>query len=85
MTPTYPPTLIFTSATAGIKASPQSATFAAGKFAVRGIAQSLAREYGPHGIHVVNAIIDGMINIERSKNIQLDHPEAKISPEAVST
>ena len=82
--PEYPPTLIFTGATAALKASARGATFAAGKFALRAIAQSLAREFGPQGIHVAHAIIDGVIDIEKSKGYDLGHPEAKISPEAVS-
>ena len=67
-----------------MKGSAHLASFAAGKFAMRAVAQSLAREFGPRGIHVVHAIIDGMIDIENSKGYVLDHPEAKISPEAVS-
>ncbi|KAJ9604161.1 hypothetical protein H2200_011684 [Cladophialophora chaetospira] len=81
--PQYPPTLIFTGATAALKASATFLTFAAGKFAVRAIAQSLAREFGPKGIHVAHAIIDGVIDIEKSKNFDLG-PEAKISPDAIA-
>jgi NAD(P)-dependent dehydrogenase (short-subunit alcohol dehydrogenase family) len=55
----HPPTLIFTGATASIKGSAQCASFATGKFAMRALAQSLAREFGPKGIHVSHAIIDG--------------------------
>lgn len=55
-----------------------------GKFAMRALSQSLAREFGPQGIHVVHAIIDGVIDIERTKSYKFDHPEAKIKPEAVS-
>lgn len=80
----YTPTLIFTSATAAMKGSAQCATFAMGKFAMRALAQSLAREFGPKGVHVVHAIIDGVIDIERTKDYKFDHPEAKISPQAVS-
>lgn len=80
----YSPTLIFTSATAAMKGSAQCASFATGKFAMRALAQSLAREFGPQGIHVVHAIIDGVIDIERTKMYKIDHPEGKIKPEAVS-
>jgi NAD(P)-dependent dehydrogenase (short-subunit alcohol dehydrogenase family) len=81
--PEYPPTLIFTSATAAMKGSANCAAFATGKFAMRALAQSLAREFGPKGIHVNHAIIDGVIDIERTKGYKFDHPDAKIKPEAV--
>jgi len=80
----YPPTLIFTSATAAMKGSAYCAAFAAGKFAMRALAQSLAREFGPKGIHVNHAIIDGVIDIERTSHYKFDHPEAKIKPEAIA-
>ncbi|KAI9732115.1 MAG: hypothetical protein M1834_004211 [Cirrosporium novae-zelandiae] len=81
--PEHPPTLIFTGATASVKSSATSATFASGKFALRALSQSLAREFGPQGIHVSHAIIDGVIDLERTKNWVLsDKPDAKISPDA---
>jgi NAD(P)-dependent dehydrogenase (short-subunit alcohol dehydrogenase family) len=52
-------TILFTGATAGVKGFARSSVFAMGKFAVRGLAQSLARELGPAGIHVVHFVIDG--------------------------
>lgn len=82
--PEYPPTLIFTSATAAMKGSAHCASFATGKFAMRALAQSLAREFGPKDIHVTHAIIDGVIDIERTKDWKFPHPDAKIKPEAVS-
>jgi len=82
--PEYPPTLIFTSATAAMKGSANCASFATGKFAMRALAQSLAREFGPKGIHVSHAIIDGVIDIERTKDYKFDHPDAKIKPEAIA-
>ena len=51
---------------------------------MRALSQSLAREFGPKGIHVVHAIIDGVIDIPRTKEWKFDLPDAKISPEAVS-
>jgi NAD(P)-dependent dehydrogenase (short-subunit alcohol dehydrogenase family) len=51
--------IFFTGATAGVKGFARSSVFAMGKFAVRGLAQSLARELGPQGIHVVHFVIDG--------------------------
>lgn len=80
----YPPTLIFTSATAAMKGSAQCSSFATGKFAMRALAQSLAREFGPKGVHVNHAIIDGVIDIERTSHFKFDHPEAKIKPEAIA-
>ncbi|MCJ1324199.1 hypothetical protein MMC10_000861 [Thelotrema lepadinum] len=55
----YPPTLIFTGATASVKGSARFASFATGKWAVRALAQSLGREFGPRGVHVGHAVIDG--------------------------
>jgi NAD(P)-dependent dehydrogenase (short-subunit alcohol dehydrogenase family) len=55
--------MLFTGATAGIKAGPMSAAFGPAKFAVRGLAQSLARDLGPRGIHVAYVNVDGIIEI----------------------
>ncbi len=75
-------TLIFSGATASVKAGPKSAAFAASKFALRGLAQSLARAYGPQGIHIVHTVIDGVIwgpraeqefGMAREKCIDPDH------------
>ena len=82
--PEYPPTLIFTGATASVKGSALCSSFATGKFAMRALAQSLAREFGPRGVHVAHAIIDGVIDIPRTKEWKLEGEDAKISPEAVS-
>lgn len=51
--------ILLTGATAGVKGFPMSAAFAMGKFALRGLAQSTARELGPKGIHVAHFVIDG--------------------------
>src|SRR5271166_2556898 len=53
--------IFFTGATAGVKGFARSTVFAMGKFAVRGLAQSLARELAPAGIHVVHFVIDGAV------------------------
>lgn len=53
--------ILFTGASASVKGYPQSAPFAMGKFALRGLAQSLARELAPQGIHVAHFVIDGAI------------------------
>ena len=79
----HPPTLIFTGATASVKGSAQFGSFAAGKWAVRALSQSLAREFGPQGVHIAHAVIDGVIDILRTKGWMNDQPDAKISPEPV--
>lgn len=68
--------ILFTGATASVKGYPQSAAFAMGKFALRGLAQSMARELAPRGIHVAHFIIDGGIGVAgRSPDTLLD-PDA---------
>lgn len=79
----YPPTLIFTGATASLKGSANFSSFAAGKFALRALAQSLAREFGPKGVHVSHVIVDGVIDIPRTKAWQFEHEDAKLDPDAV--
>ncbi|KAH9203105.1 hypothetical protein DL95DRAFT_248975, partial [Leptodontidium sp. 2 PMI_412] len=61
----YPPTLIFTGATAALKGGSGLSAFAMSKFGIRAMSQSLAREFGPKGIHVSHAIIDGIIDTEK--------------------
>lgn len=76
-------TIIFTGASAGVKGFAQSATFAMGKFAQRGLAQSMARELHPQGIHVAWVNIDGGIcNPGRSN--PPDNPDALLQPEAIA-
>lgn len=79
----HPPTLIFTGATASVKGSANFAAFATGKFALRALAQSLAREFGPKGVHVSHVIIDGVIDIPRTKAWTFEHEDAKLDPDAV--
>jgi NAD(P)-dependent dehydrogenase (short-subunit alcohol dehydrogenase family) len=57
--------IVFTGASASVKGYAQSAPFAMGKFALRGLAQSMARELHPKGIHVAHVVIDGGIRSER--------------------
>lgn len=54
--------ILFTGATAGVKPFPSSAAFGPAKFALRGLAQVLARDLGPQGIHVAYINVDGMID-----------------------
>lgn len=66
MEPAGKGSIFFTGASASVKGFAQSAPFAMGKFALRGLAQSMARELGPKGIHVAHFIIDGGIAGTRS-------------------
>jgi NAD(P)-dependent dehydrogenase (short-subunit alcohol dehydrogenase family) len=59
--------LLFTGATAGVKAGPRSLAFGPAKFALRGLTQSLARDLGPKGIHVAWINVDGIIDIPRTR------------------
>jgi NAD(P)-dependent dehydrogenase (short-subunit alcohol dehydrogenase family) len=58
-------TILFTGATAAVKASANFAAFAAGKHGLRAVAQSMAKELGPQGIHVAHLVIDGVIDVPR--------------------
>jgi NAD(P)-dependent dehydrogenase (short-subunit alcohol dehydrogenase family) len=58
-------TLLFTGATAALRGGARFAGFAVGKFGLRALAQSLARELGPQGIHVAHVVIDGVIGTGR--------------------
>lgn len=82
--PQHPPTLIFTGATAAMRGGANFASFSTGKFGMRSLSQSLAREFGPKGIHVVHSIIDGVIDIPRTKGWKFDAPDAKIDPKAIA-
>jgi NAD(P)-dependent dehydrogenase (short-subunit alcohol dehydrogenase family) len=77
--------MLFTGATAGVKAGPRSIAFGPAKFAMRGLAQSLARDLGPRGIHVVWINIDGGIDIPR---VRQGNPHFKdedlLKPEAIA-
>ena len=65
--------IFFTGATAGVKGFANSSAFAMGKFGLRGLAQSLARELHPKGIHIAHFIIDGGIGKKSSNNYQQHH------------
>lgn len=75
--------IFFTGATAGIKGFALSAPFAMGKFALRGLAQSMARELGPRGIHVAHFIIDGGIAGTRGGRDPGDD-DKWLSPQAIA-
>ena len=75
--------ILFTGASASVKGYAQSAPFAMGKFALRGLAQSLARELSPQGIHVAHFVIDGGIrNAGRSDDP--NKPDALLDPDAIA-
>ncbi len=60
-------TIIFTGASASLRARPPFIAFASAKFALRALAQGMAREFGPEGIHVAHVVIDGVIDGERAR------------------
>ena len=75
--------ILFTGASASVKGYAQSAPFAMGKFALRGLAQSLARELSPQGIHVAHFVIDGAIrNPGRSE--PPEKPDSMLDPDAIA-
>lgn len=81
----YPPTLIFTGATASIKANAQMSAFASAKFAMRALSMSIAREYGPKGVHTAHVIVDGVIDTEFTKKWTKDmSTEATIAPSGIA-
>jgi short-subunit dehydrogenase len=75
--------ILFTGASAGVKGYPQSAPFAMGKFALRGLAQSMARELHPQGIHVAHVVIDGGIKSARRPEPD-DKPASLLDPDAIA-
>jgi len=85
-------TLIFTGATASIRGNLTTSTFASGKFALRALSQSLAKEFGKQNIHVAHAIIDGYIITDRtlSRRTGPEHGDFKenadirLSPESIA-
>lgn len=62
--------ILFTGASASVKGYAESAPFAMGKFALRGLAQSMARELGPKGIHVAHIVIDGGVRNAASGRVE---------------
>lgn len=77
MQPEQRGTLFFTGATASLRAKPPFTAFAVAKAGLRALAQGMAREFGPQGIHVVHAVIDGVIDGERAKRQFPDYVQAK--------
>jgi NAD(P)-dependent dehydrogenase (short-subunit alcohol dehydrogenase family) len=75
--------ILFTGASASVKGYAQSAPFAMGKFALRGLAQSMARELSPQGIHVAHFVIDGGIRSATRRDPQ-DRPDSFLDPDAIA-
>ncbi len=75
--------ILFTGASASVKGYAQSAPFAMGKFALRGLAQSMARELAPLGIHVAHFIIDGGIR-NPGRNEPPENPDSMLDPDAIA-
>jgi NAD(P)-dependent dehydrogenase (short-subunit alcohol dehydrogenase family) len=76
-------TMLFTGASAGIRGYPQSAPFAMGKFALRGLCQSLARELSPQNIHVAHFVIDGQI-LDTERGAPYDDPARTLDPDSIA-
>ena len=82
-------TLLFTGASASLRGRPQFTAFAAAKAGLRMVSQSMAREFGPLGLHVAHLIIDGLIDGERAREVAAEQTAAKgpdglLSPEAIA-
>lgn len=75
--------ILFTGASASVKGYAQSASFAMGKFALRGLAQSMARELAPQGIHVAHFVIDGAIRQNGGAH-QGDGVDSMLDPDAIA-
>ena len=83
MVPKREGAILFTGASASVKGYAQSAPFAMGKFALRGLAQSMARELSPAGIHVAHFVIDGGIRSARRPE-PADKPDSTLDPDAIA-
>lgn len=78
-------TIIFTGATASLRGGAGFHNLAVGKFGLRALAQSMARELGPQGIHVAHTIIDGQIESERAGHSQAEQgPDGVLDPDAIA-
>jgi NAD(P)-dependent dehydrogenase (short-subunit alcohol dehydrogenase family) len=83
MVPAGKGAILLTGATAGVKGFALSAPFAMGKFALRGLAQSAARELSPRGIHVAHIVIDGGVRAEHRADPS-DRPDSTLDPDAIA-
>jgi NAD(P)-dependent dehydrogenase (short-subunit alcohol dehydrogenase family) len=83
MLPNHHGAILFTGASASIKGYAQSAPFAMGKFALRGLAQSMARELSPQGIHIAHFVIDGGIR-SAARAEPAERPDSMLDPDAIA-
>jgi len=77
-------TVIFTGATSAVRGREGALGFSAAKFAVRGMAESMARELGPEGVHVAHVVIDGMIDTPRVREEFDVSGEELLDPDAIA-
>jgi NAD(P)-dependent dehydrogenase (short-subunit alcohol dehydrogenase family) len=75
--------ILFTGASASVKGYPNSSSFAMGKFALRGLAQSMARELAPRNIHVARFVIDGGVRAAHRPE-PADRPDSMLDPDAIA-
>lgn len=75
--------IVFTGASASVKGYAKSAPFAMAKFALRGLAQSMARELAPRGIHVAHVVVDGAIR-NPGRTEPPDRPDSMLDPDAIA-
>jgi NAD(P)-dependent dehydrogenase (short-subunit alcohol dehydrogenase family) len=83
MVPVGSGAIFLTGASASLKGFPKSSAFAMGKFALRGLAQSAARELGPLGIHVAHFIVDGRVRVNAAHSPADDRDET-LDPDAIA-
>jgi NAD(P)-dependent dehydrogenase (short-subunit alcohol dehydrogenase family) len=78
-------TVLLTGATASLRGSANFACLAVGKFGLRALAQSLAREVGPRGVHVAHVVVDGVIDTPRIRHLLPDRPTSTLlAPDALA-
>jgi NAD(P)-dependent dehydrogenase (short-subunit alcohol dehydrogenase family) len=82
-------TILFTGATASLRGGVGFSAFAGGKAALRALAQSMAREFGPQGLHIAHVVVDGVIDSERVRNTQPERvaalgPKGLLEPDSIA-
>ena len=77
-------TFIVSGATASLRGGAKFAAFASAKFALRGLAQSMAREFQPKGVHVCHTILDGIIDTDRSRDLHSLDPAKMMKPNDIA-
>ena len=78
-------TIVLTGASASLRGKARFSALAVGKFGLRALAQSMAREFGPQGVHVAHVVIDGQINTPRMRAMSPEREEhTMLSPDAIA-